>query len=228
MFQPGYQKTFRRSDYQVAANLFREQNQADGHWVGILEADTTITSDYILLMHFLGKVDYEKQRKAVNYIIDQQLHDGGWNIYHGGPREISASVKAYFALKLAGYSALEPFMQRAQKSILEMGGIMKANCFTKIYLAIFGQVDWQAVPAVPAEMILFPAGFYFSIYEMSYWSRCIVVPLSIAIDKKPHIKVGDDLLKELYLVPREKVFTVSKGTRQGYDGATFSSTPIAF
>jgi squalene-hopene/tetraprenyl-beta-curcumene cyclase len=195
--------------------LFREQNQADGHWVGILEADTTITSDYILLMHFLGKVDYEKQRKAVNYIIDQQLHDGGWNIYQGGPREISASVKAYFALKLAGYSALEPFMQRAQKSILEMGGIMKANCFTKIYLAIFGQVDWQAVPAVPAEMILFPAGFYFSIYEMSYWSRCIVVPLSIAIDKKPHIKVGDDLLRELYLVPREKVFYRIKRNQAG-------------
>src|SRR4030067_1347183 len=136
--------------------LFREQNQADGHWVGILEAENTVTSDYILLMHFLGKVDYEKQRKAVNYIIDQQLHDGGWNIYHGGPREISASVKAYFALKLAGYSALEPFMQRAQKSILEMGGIMKANCFTNIYLAIFGQVDWQAVPAVPGEVRLFP------------------------------------------------------------------------
>lgn len=185
--------------------LLRNQNRSDGHWVGILEADTTITSDYIMVMHFLGNIDSEKQRMAANLIREHQLSDGGWNIYYGGPSEISASVKAYFALKLAGYSADEPFMQKARKCILDMGGIMKANCFTKIYLAMFGQVDWQAVPAVPAEMILFPPGFYFSIYEMSYWSRCIVVPLSIAIAKKPHISVGDDLLKELYLIPRDKV-----------------------
>ncbi|MEK6559251.1 MAG: squalene--hopene cyclase, partial [Planctomycetota bacterium] len=110
----------------------------------------------------------------------------------------------------------EPFMQKARQCILDMGGIMKANCFTKIYLAMFGQVDWQAVPAVPAEMILFPPGFYFSIYEMSYWSRCIVVPLSIAIDKKPHIPVGDDLLKELYLVPRNKVVYRIKRDQSGW------------
>ncbi|OHB40601.1 MAG: squalene--hopene cyclase [Planctomycetes bacterium RIFCSPLOWO2_12_FULL_39_13] len=196
--------------------ILSSQNQSDGHWVGILEADTTVTSDYIMLMHFLGKVDYEKQRKAVNLLLEHQLPDGGWNIYHGGPSEISASVKAYFALKLAGYSADEPFIQKARQCILDMGGIMKVNCFTKIYLAMFGQVDWQAVPAVPAEMILFPPGFYFSIYEMSYWSRCIVVPLSIAIDKKPHIPVGDDLLKELYLVPRNKVVYRIKRDQSGW------------
>lgn len=195
--------------------LLSKQNQSDGHWVGILEADTTLTSDYIMLMHFLGKVDREKQRKAANLLREHQLPDGGWNIYYGGPSEISASVKAYFALKLAGYSANEPFMQKAKKCILDMGGIMKANCFTKIYLAMFGQVDWRAVPAVPVEMILFPPGFYFSIYEMSYWSRCIVVPLSIAIAKKPHIPVGDDLLKELYLIPREKVFYRIKRDQSG-------------
>ena len=196
--------------------LLSNQNHSDGHWVGILEADTTVTSDYIMLMHFLGKVDHEKQRKAVNLLLEHQLSGGGWNIYYGGPSEISASVKAYFALKLAGYSAEELFMQKAKKCILDMGGIMKANCFTKIYLAMFGQVDWQAVPAVPAEMILFPPGFYFSIYEMSYWSRCIVVPLSIAIDKKPHIPVGDDLLKELYLVPRDKVVYRIKRGQSGW------------
>lgn len=185
--------------------LLKSQNPLDGHWVGILEADTTITAEYIMVMHFLGKIDHKKQKMAANLLRDHQLSDGGWNIYYGGPSEISASVKAYFALKLAGYTADEPFMQRARKCILEKGGIMKANCFTKIYLAMFGQVDWQAVPAVPAEMILFPPGFFFSIYEMSYWSRCIVVPLSIAIAKKPHIPVGDDLLKEIYLIPREKV-----------------------
>lgn len=186
--------------------ILGEQGKSDGHWVGILEADTTVTSDYIMLMHFLGKVDKEKQQKAANLILGHQQPDGGWNIYYGGPSEISASVKAYFALKLAGYSANEPFMQKAKKRILDMGGIMKTNCFTKIYLAMFGQVDWRAVPAVPAEMILFPPGFYFSIYEMSYWSRCIVVPLSIAIDRKPRIPVGDDLIQELYLIPRNKVF----------------------
>lgn len=201
--------------------LLSNQNQSDGHWVGILEADTTITSDYILLMHFLGKIDHEKQRKAVNLLLEHQLPDGGWNIYYGGPREISASVKSYFALKLAGCSAHEPFMVKAKSCILEMGGIMQANCFTKIYLAMFGQVDWQAVPAVPAEMILFPRGFYFSIYEMSYWSRCIVVPLSIAIAKKPHINVGDDLLKELYLVPRDKVVYRLRRDQSGWSWHNF-------
>ncbi|MFN3531740.1 MAG: squalene--hopene cyclase [Candidatus Brocadia sp.] len=207
--------------YRAQQYLLREQNKTDGHWVGILEADTTITSDYIMLMHFLGRVDQKKQRMAANLLRDHQLTDGGWNIYHGGPSEISASVKAYFALKLAGYSANEPFMQKAKKCILDMGGIMKSNCFTKIYLAMFGQVDWQAVPAVPAEMILFPPGFYFSIYEMSYWSRCIVVPLSIAIAKKPHILVGDDLLKELYVIPREKVVYRIKRDQSGLSWHNF-------
>ncbi len=201
--------------------LLSQQNPSDGHWVGILEADTSVTSDYIMLMRFLGKVDSEKQRMAANLLREHQLPDGGWNIYYGGPAEVSASVKAYFALKLAGYSADEPFMQKARKCILDMGGIMNANCFTKIYLAMFGQVDWQAVPAVPAEMILFPAGFYFSIYEMSYWSRCIVVPLSIAIAKKPHIQVGDDLLKELYLVPRDKVIYRIKRDQSGWTWHNF-------
>lgn len=201
--------------------LLRNQNRSDGHWVGILEADTTITSDYIMVMHFLGKVDHEKQKMAANLLREHQLSDGGWNIYYGGPSEISASVKAYFALKLAGHTADEPFMQSARKCILNKGGIMKANCFAKIYLAMFGQVDWQAVPAVPAEMILFPPGFYFSIYEMSYWSRCIVVPLSIAIAKKPHILVGDDLLKELYLIPREKVVYRIKRDQPGLSWHNF-------
>lgn len=204
-----------------AQHSLLSSQSSDGHWVGILEADTTITSDYIMLMHFLRKVDHEKQRKAARLIIDHQLPDGGWNIFYGGPSEISASVKAYFALKLAGYTADEIFMQRARKCILDMGGIMKTNCFTKIYLAMFGQVDWQAVPAVPAEMILFPPGFYFSIYEMSYWSRCIVVPLSIAIDKKPHIPVGDDLLKELYPVPRDKVVYRIKRDQPGLSWRNF-------
>lgn len=201
--------------------LLRNQSRSDGHWVGILEADTTITSDYIMVMHFLGKVDHEKQKMAANLLREHQLSDGGWNIYYGGPSEISASVKAYFALKLAGHTADEPFMQSARKCILNKGGIMKANCFAKIYLAMFGQVDWQAVPAVPAEMILFPPGFYFSIYEMSYWSRCIVVPLSIAIAKKPHILVGDDLLKELYLIPREKVVYRIKRDQSGLSWHNF-------
>lgn len=196
--------------------MLSKQNKSDGHWVGILEADTTLTSDYIMLMHFLGNVDVEKQRMAAKLLIEHQLPDGGWNIYYGGPSEISVSVKAYFALKLAGHTISEPFMQKARKCILDMGGIMKANCFTKIYLALFGQVDWQAVPAVPAEMILFPPGFYFSIYEMSYWSRCIVVPLSIAIAKKPHIPVGDDLLNDLYLIPRNKVFYRIKRNQSGW------------
>ncbi|MCF6157202.1 MAG: squalene--hopene cyclase [wastewater metagenome] len=199
-----------------AQQYILNKQKEDGHWVGILEADTTLTSDYIMLMHFIDKVDPEKQEKAAKLLRERQHFDGGWNIYHGGPSEISASVKAYFSLKLAGYAADEPFMRKARKCILDMGGIMKANCFTKIYLAMFGQVDWQAVPAVPVEMLLFPPGFYFSIYELSYWSRCIVVPLSIVIAKKAHIPVGDDLLNELYLTPRDKVVYRIKRNQSGW------------
>ncbi|TLY31285.1 MAG: squalene--hopene cyclase, partial [Nitrospirae bacterium] len=111
---------------------------------------------YLMLRRFLGLVDAEKERKAVRYLLGAQLPEGGWPIYDGGPPEISASVKAYFALKLCGVSATEPFMEKARTMILSKGGVVGANVFTKIALALFDQYDWRGIPSMPAEIVLLP------------------------------------------------------------------------
>ncbi|MFQ5963481.1 MAG: squalene--hopene cyclase [Candidatus Scalinduaceae bacterium] len=187
-------------------NLLREQDKREGFWIGELEGDIALTAEYMMLVNFMKCVDIVKQEKAANYLIESQQKDGGWNIYYKGPSDISVSVKCYFALKLAGYSKEEPFMRKARQCILKMGGIMRSNTFTKIYLAIFGQFDWLGIPALPIEIILLPNSFYFNIYEMSYWSRCIVVPLGIIMAMKPSCNVGGNAaLDELYVIPKDKV-----------------------
>lgn len=188
--------------------------QKDGCWVGELEADTTLESDIILLMYFLKKVDKNKLRKLSNYIKSKQLADGGWNIYQGGPAEITATVKAYFALKLAGYSQDEPFMRRAKDRIFALGGITKINTFAKIYLSIFDQYNWDGTPLILPEVIFFPKWFYFNIYEMSSWSRAILVPLSIISVKKPRVDIPKGCyLDELYPDGRDRTDYSLKGDK---------------
>ncbi|MDR4497651.1 MAG: squalene--hopene cyclase [Candidatus Scalindua sp.] len=187
-------------------HLIRAQDKKEGFWIGELEGDAALTAEYIMLMHFINKVDKTKERKAANFLIRTQQKDGGWNIYYKGPAEISVTVKCYFALKLAGYSKDDSFMRKARRCILDAGGIMESNTFTKIYLSIFGQFDWQGIPALPIEIILLPNSFYFNIYEMSYWSRCIVVPLGIIMAMKPRFNIGGEAaLDELYVVQKDKV-----------------------
>ena len=191
---------------KARSHLLKEQDKREGFWVGELEGDVALTAEYMMLMNFIDRVDVVKQKKAAKYLVKTQQKDGGWNIYYKGPSDISVSVKCYFALKLAGYSKEEPFMKKARDCILNMGGIMESNTFTKIYLAIFGQFDWQGIPALPIEVILLPNSFYFNIYEFSYWSRCIVVPLGIIMAMKPKHSVGGNAaLDELYVIPRNKV-----------------------
>jgi squalene-hopene/tetraprenyl-beta-curcumene cyclase len=178
--------------------LFSAQHE-DGFWCGELEADTSLESDYILLHTLLGTGDPERFRKAANWIVQHQNDDGGWNTYPAGPSNISVSVKAYFGLKLAGYSADHPVLQRARKRILELGGVTEVNTFTKIYLCFFGQYDYDAVPAIPPEIVLFPNWFWFNIYEISSWSRAILVPLSICYAKKPFKKIPREMgVEELF------------------------------
>ena len=167
--------------------LFALQRE-DGHWCGELEGDTILESEYILTLHFLGRAG-DRTRKAARYLKEKQLAEGGWSIYPGGPAEVSASVKAYFALKLEGEHPDSPDLARARRAILSLGGIEACNSFTKIYLAIFGQFDWSRCPAVPPELVLLPDRFPLSIYRMSSWSRAIVVPLSIIWAKKPSFSV---------------------------------------
>ena len=176
-----------------------------GYWVGELEADTTLESDYIIFLYWLNPdAQRDKIQKLANYIRSKQLPDGSWNIYHDGPGEISASVKAYFALKLAGYSPDEELMTKAREAILALGGAESVNCFTKIYLCFLGQFDWDDCPAIPPEIVLLPRFFYFNIYEMSYWSRAILVPLSILFALKPRKEVPAKFcIHELFLQPHD-------------------------
>ncbi len=157
----------------------------DGYWVAELEGDTILESEYILLMTFLGRESDEVCRRCARYIEDHQLPEGGWAIYPGGPVEVSASVKAYFALKLTGRSPDEPHMAGARRAILEAGGAHACNSFTRFYLALLGQIDYDECPCVPPELIRIPPRWRFSLSAMSAWTRAIVVPLSIMSYYKP-------------------------------------------
>jgi squalene-hopene/tetraprenyl-beta-curcumene cyclase len=184
--------------------LFSRQDE-EGYWCGELEADTTLESDYVLLHTLLGTGNQERFQKCCNWILRHQNEDGGWGIYVNGPSNVSASVKAYFVLKLTGYAADHPALARARKKILELGGVTEVNTFTKIYLCFLGQYDYDAVPAIPPEIVLFPSWFWFNIYEISSWSRAILVPLSIAYAKKPLKKIPDEMgVEELFVGGRNK------------------------
>lgn len=179
--------------------LFTQQHE-DGYWCGELEADTTLESDYIAIHTLLGTGNPGRMQRAIPEIIRHQNADGGWPIYAGGPSNISASVKAYFALKLMGYKPDHPVLEGARTRILDMGGATECNTFTKIYLCFLGQYDWEAVPAVPPEIVLFPNWFWFNLYEISSWSRAILVPLSIAYAKKPFKKIPAEMgIDELFV-----------------------------
>lgn len=174
-----------------------------GYWIGELEADSTLTSEYLMLRRFLGRVDQNLERKAANYLRAKQLPDGGWDLFPGSPSDISATVKAYFALKLVGHGPDEPFMAKARENILAKGGVTKANVFTKITLALFGQYDWRGIPAMPIEIMLLPRQSYFNIYEVSYWSRTVIVPLCILMDLKPVCRIPEAArIDELYVPSR--------------------------
>ncbi len=189
----------------AARQYLFSQRLEEGYWCGELEADTTLESDYILLHTLLGTSNQERFVKCAKYILEHQNEDGGWSIYPGGPANISACVKAYFGLKLAGYSPDHPALVRARKIILELGGVTEVNTFTKIYLCFLGQYDYDAVPAVPPEIVLFPNWFWFNIYEISSWSRAMLVPLSICYAKKPFKKIPAEMgIEELFVGGRDK------------------------
>lgn len=157
----------------------------DGHWCGRLEADTVLESEFLLLMRFLGREDEARNARAAASIRRRQLPEGGWAIYPGGTAEVSASVKAYFVLKLQGDPAEAEHMRRARRAILDLGGLEAVNTYTKVYLAVFGQVPWDACPAIPPEMVLLPPWFPVELNDMSSWSRGIFVPLSVVWAHRP-------------------------------------------
>ncbi len=176
------------------------QQDEEGFWCGELEADVMLEADYIFMHTLLGTGDAGKMERAVNEILRHQNEDGGWSLYPGGPSNINYGVKAYVALKLMGWSKDHPVLVRAREWVLAHGGVVECNTFTKIYLCSLGQYDYDAVPAIPPEIVLFPNWFYFNIYEISSWSRGILVPLSIIYAKKPFKKLPPEQgIEELFV-----------------------------
>ncbi|MDX1501096.1 MAG: squalene--hopene cyclase [Thermoanaerobaculia bacterium] len=180
-----------RSCLEAARARLLELQRDDGHWCAELEGDSILESEWVMLMHYLGRGEEPKTQKAAAYLREKQLADGGWALYPGGPAELNCSVKAYFVLKLLGQEPDSPEMERARRKIVELGGLEGCNSYTKIYLAIFGQYEWDDAPAVPPEIVLLPRWLPFNLYEMSSWSRAIVVPLSIVWALRPSCPVPE-------------------------------------
>ncbi|WCT77108.1 squalene--hopene cyclase [Novosphingobium humi] len=190
-----------------AAHALLAEQREDGHWVYELEADATIPSEYVLLRHFLGEpVDEELEGKIGRYLrrIQSEVHDG-WPLYHEGGFDISATVKAYYALKMIGDDVDAPHMARARAAILKAGGAEAVNVFTRIQLALFGAGPWDAVPTIPPELILAPRWFPVHLLKMSYWARTVVVPLLVLCALKPVARNPKQVfVPELYTgVPRK-------------------------
>ncbi|PYU11103.1 MAG: squalene--hopene cyclase [Acidobacteria bacterium] len=180
--------------------------QADqGYWQGELEADSTLESDYIYYLHILGKADPERIAKLANYVRQLQLPDGGWSIYPGGPSELNATCKAYFALKLAGDSPYAPNLVRAREMVHRLGGLEHSNSYVRFYLALVGAVSWDLVPSIPPELMLIPHWFIFNIYEMSSWTRGIVIPMAILSSLRPNWRLPEHAhVDELFKDPERK------------------------
>jgi squalene-hopene/tetraprenyl-beta-curcumene cyclase len=188
-----------------AIAFLMSQQYTEGYWLAELEADTTLESDYIAYLHVIGRFDRQRVAKLARYIRERQLADGGWNIYFDGPSEVNATVKAYFALRLAGDSAQSEHMVRAVKRVRALGGLERTNSFTRLYLALLGAIGWEMVPAVPPELMFLPSWAYINVYEMSSWTRAIVIPLTILYARKPCWPVPADIrVDELFLDPSRK------------------------
>jgi squalene-hopene/tetraprenyl-beta-curcumene cyclase len=183
-----------------SAEYVLSRQQPDGHWSGELEADAMLEADYIFLHTLLESGDPGRLQRALREMMRYQNDDGSWSLYPGGPGNISLSVKCYFSAKLMGIGPDDPRLAKCRQWVLAHGGVVECNTFTKMYLCALGQYDYDAVPAIPPEIVLFPNWFYFNIYEISSWSRSILVPLAIIYAKKPYKKIPREQgIDELYV-----------------------------
>jgi len=190
---------------EVAAALKALQRE-DGHWVFELEADATIPAEYIMLEHFLDDIDGELEQHLAVYLRRLQGEHGGWPLFHGGDFNISASVKAYLALKLAGDDPEAAHMKRARAAILAHGGAERCNVFTRFALALYAQIPWRGVPVMPIEIMLLPRWFPFHLSKVSYWSRTVIVPLLILTALKPKAQNPRQVdIRELFVTTPEEV-----------------------
>jgi squalene-hopene/tetraprenyl-beta-curcumene cyclase len=222
---------------EAATDALIALQKPDGHWVFELEADATIPAEYILLRHYLAEpVDTVLEAKIAAYLRRIQGDHGGWPLVHDGAFDMSASVKAYFALKMIGDPVEAPHMERARSAIRVRGGASRSNVFTRMMLALFGFIPWRAVPVMPVEIMLLPRWFPFHLDKVSYWSRTVIVPLLVLQALKPRARNPKGVgIEELFLEPPHAIGLPPKAPQQkatwfwffrGVDGALRFGAPM--
>jgi squalene-hopene/tetraprenyl-beta-curcumene cyclase len=195
----------------------------DGHWLFELEADATIPAEYVLLEHFLDRIEPDLEARIGVYLRGIQGEHGGWPLFHDGAFDLSASVKAYFALKAIGDHPDAAHMARARAAILAAGGAERTNVFTRAQLALFAQVPWRAVPVMPLEIMHLPLWFPFHLSKVSYWSRTVIVPLLVLMALRPVARNPRGVaIAELFRTPPALVRDWIRGPyRSGFWGPLF-------
>jgi squalene-hopene/tetraprenyl-beta-curcumene cyclase len=201
-----------------ATEALLDHRQPDGHWVFELEADCTIPAEYVLLRHYLAEpVDAGLERKIGNYLRRIQGAHGGWPLVHDGAFDMSASVKAYFALKMIGDSVDAPHMVRAREAMRSRGGAINSNVFTRFMLSMFGVTTWRSVPVLPVEIMLLPMWSPFHINKISYWARTTMVPLLALAALKPRARNPKGVtIDELFLQDPKSIGMTAKAPHQSW------------
>src|SRR5271169_5925588 len=185
-------------DGALAALLSRQAEA--GYWVGELQGDSILESEYILLKFILGQENEPELAKIATYLRRLQQPDGGWNLFPGGAADLSGTVKGYFALKLMGDESNAPHMARARELIRSKGGAEKCNSFTKFYFAALGQISYDACPSIPPEIVFLPKWFYFNLYHVSAWTRTMILPLGLVTTLRYTRPLSREMgIDELYL-----------------------------
>src|SRR5713226_9737935 len=199
-----------------ATKALLDLQRPDGHWIFELEADSTVPAEYVLLQHYLGEGDaLGIEPKIAAYLRRTQRAQGGWPLVHDGGFDMSASVKAYFALKMIGEGPDAEPMCRARAAILAHGGAARSNVFTRVLLALYGMLGWHAVPVMPVEIMLLPKWFPFHLDKISYWSRTVIVPLLVLQALKPKARNPKRVtIDELFLEPPQTIGAAPKAPQQ--------------
>ena len=208
--------------------LLNIQN-SDGFWWGELESNPTMEAEYMLLTYFLQAADEERWRKLSRHILKSQRSDGTWGQYYGAPGDLSTSTECYFALKLAGHSADEPYMRKAREFILSKGGVPNTRVFTRLWLALFGQWEWSGLPVLPPEIMLLPTWFPVTIYDFSSWARATIVPIMVLLETKPVRPIPESAhIDELYSTPRSETdYSAPKPKRLiGWEGLFYTADTL--
>src|ERR1700748_1355542 len=210
-----------------ATDALTRRQKPDGHFLFELEADATIPAEYVLLEHYLDRIDEPLQQKIGVYLRAIQGEHGGWPLFHDGVFNVSASVKAYFALKAIGDEPDAPHMRRAREAILAAGGAERTNVFTRAQLALFGAVPWRAVPVMPLEIMHLPLWFPFHLSKVSYWSRTVIVPLLVLMALRPMARNPRRIaIPELFRTPPEAVTDWIRGPYRSGWGRFFKGVDV--